>query len=273
MLKKALLLSVLAFAAGVSQSQTITIDVTPALAPNAFGSPSYTTWYHNATYALEHGLSSYGDPASPTYYEAIDGAIPLEQAIVTGFNSWYGVADPGTFFGPAFALELGTRPSFGIVVRGNGVQISIDNLSFSASSSDPGNLLGFSFGAGSYVYSEQYYGIIFGPGGEGSPGATYVTSGPANQLVDMIVGRGSGSAFAIYDDGNPATTHQDEIDAGKAALPQSFTFTGTYSMPDGAGTATGSTSVQVVPEPGIFGLISLGFAGLMMRRRRSLLKD
>jgi hypothetical protein len=242
----------------------LTITVTPSVAPNAFGSPSYGAYVSNAVSALENGLSSYGDPTSPSYYQALaNGAqITPDQVLVSGFPSWLGTADPGTAFGPAFANELGNRLHFGLTILGNGQQFSISELSFTATSSDPSNSLGFSFGTGSYNYSNDYVGVIFGTGGAPN---TYITSGPNTQLVDAIYGRGSGNAFPVYST-DPGATDQDKLNNALATIPD-MTFTGTYTI-DGA---TGSASVDVVATPEPSTLISAGTAvlfGLAYARRR-----
>lgn len=254
---KALLLSLLAVAPAFANP---TIMVFPSVAPNAFGSPSYDGYVANAIFALENGLTSYGTPGTPQYYQQTSQILP-NQMIVTGFPSWLGLADPGTVFGPAFANELGNRPLFGIVIDGNGSKISIDQLSLSATSNDPGHLLAFAFGAGSYNYSSNYVGIINGAGGP-----TFVTGGPNTQLVDMIVGRGSGNAFDAYCDGCTIADQQAAIDALSPDFAVMNQFTGTYSY---GALATGSATFDVTPEPATcsFMLAGLVLAGVLKVRR------
>src|SRR5688572_19908847 len=99
---------------GVAQSGP-TITVTPTLAPNVFGSPSYPGWVTNSFNALDQGLSTFGTPGTPEYYKA-QAVVTRHEAIVTGFNSWKGVANPGAPFG----AELGNRMLFGLHIFGNG---------------------------------------------------------------------------------------------------------------------------------------------------------
>ncbi len=134
-------------AAASALAGPITIDVRPALAPNGFGSPSYAAWLANAYEALSTGAASAGTPGTPSYYEQRDQFDGREN-MVTSFNSWLGQADPAPAFGAAFASELGNRILFGLFINGNGSQFSISQLSFTAVSTDPGNVLGFGFGAG-----------------------------------------------------------------------------------------------------------------------------
>lgn len=243
-------------------STAATINVYPALAPNAFGSPSYAPWVANAVASLYNGAASGGTVGTPSYYSQVSGTLSISQLIVTGFPSWLSQANPGTVFGPGYASELGNRLAEGLTINGNGTQFSISQLSFNMVSTDPANGLNFGFGAGSYNYSADYVGILFGGDGIwGGGDDTFITSGPNTQLVDGLVGRGSGNAWAVYDT-DPGATQQDKIDLVLAdpnfAAP--FAITGTYSL----GTDTGSAVVNVipVPEPSVAALG--GVAGLAL---------
>src|SRR5215831_6853934 len=187
------------------------ITVIPSLAPNKFGSPNWNTYVQNALSAIENGQTTNGDPSSPSYYEAVTGPLSPWDMIVTGFPSWHGHADPGSVYGAAYANELGNRPQFGLYIVGNGTQFSISQLSFIGTSNDPGHILSFGYATGIYSYSAEYVGIIDGPGGP-----TYITSGPNTQLVDRLVGRGSGNAAAPEPPDCPGCTiaqQQAKIDA------------------------------------------------------------
>jgi hypothetical protein len=223
-----------------AQAQGITITVIPALAPNVYGSPNWNAWVSNATTAIANGYSSYGDPSSPSYYQQAPAVISVTNDIVTGFPSWDGLADPGDVFGADFSQELGNRLQFGIDIKGGTNLISISQLSFSAHSSDPSNSLDFAFVQGSYNYSSSYVGIIYGSGGTN----TYITSGPATQLVNEIVGRGSGNAWDTYDTSGNIASQQSNIDLLISQLGnQPFNFTATYAL---AG-VSGSNSVTFNP--------------------------
>jgi hypothetical protein len=223
-----------------AQAQGITITVIPALAPNVYGSPNWNAWVSNATTAIANGYASYGDPSSPSYYQRAPGVISVTNDIVTGFPSWNGLADPGNVFGANFSQELGNRLQFGIDIKGGTNLISISQLSFSAHSSDPGNTLDFAFEQGSYNYSSSYVGIIYGPGGA----KTYITSGPATQLVNEIVGRGSGNAWDTYDtSGSIASQQSNIVLCASQVSDQPFNFSGTYII---AG-VSGSNSVTFNP--------------------------
>ena len=108
----------------IAHAEGINITVTPWLAPNAYGSPSYTDAIHNAVYAEQHGLTSYGN-GGPTQFIA-QSNITASQGVVTQYASWMGVADPSG----AYANELGNRMAFALAINGNGTQFSISQLSF-----------------------------------------------------------------------------------------------------------------------------------------------
>jgi hypothetical protein len=257
-----------------SANAQIEINVTPTLAPNAFGSPSYDQWVTNAIYAEENGLTSYGDPTSPSYYTAASGTIPLSSNIVTDFNSWLGNANPSVTYGAAYAGELGNRLSFGLDIQGNGQLISISELSFTATSTDSGDSLGFSYNTGDYDYSSSYVGIIYGADGRGGADETFVTSGPSTQLVNEIVSRGSGNADAVYST-DPGATDQDKIDnfiaGAEATTPGSFDFTGTYTLTPTEGDAVDGSATVVIatPEPASWTLAFLCMGIFVYIRRRS----
>jgi len=259
------------FAAASALGGPITITVTPSIAPNAFGSPYWDAYVANAVSALETLQMSNGDPALPSYYLAQTAPLTPYEVIATGFPSWHGQADPGTVFGAAFANELGNRVHFGIDINGNGTQFSISQLSFAETSNDASNALGFNFATGTYTYSANYIGIVYG-----SSGPTYITSGPSTQLVDRVVGRGSGNAMAAYCLTTCTVAEQQSlIDAVLPNFAGMSQLTGTYTLTDTNSNvlATGSGSIDVgssTPEPGTMGLLLAGLVmvGIGIRARR-----
>lgn len=248
-----------------SVSYGISINVDTVLAPNAYGSPSYATWAANAVQAQISGVSTYG-ASGPGQYNEVTG--PIDIPVVTGFPSWMGMADPGTVFGPAYASELGNRAHFAFYIDGQGAQFSIAQLGFSATSTDPGNALGFSFATGSYNYSSQYVGILKGVDGIlGTLDDVYITAGLNTQLVDGMAGRGSGNAFPIYDT-DPGLTQQDKINGvlTKFELDGSpIDFIGTYTLGDASGSGVfhfNGSQQNSVPDGGsslgmLFGAVCL----------------
>ncbi len=261
----AALITALAADVALADTTNITIEVEASLAPNAFGSPSYAPYVNNAIQGLYLGVSSFGTVGMPDYYQRITGPISVKDNIVTGFSSWHGTA-PGSTFGAPFANELGNRVLFGIDIRGNGSLISIDQLSFNATSSD-GNSLGFGFPIGSYNYSLDYRGLQYGTDGiRGTGDDIWITSGPSSQQVDEIIGRGSGNAWAVYGT-DPGATDQDKIDLMAASIIDNpMGFTGTYSLGGFQGSDT-VTLLPTIPEPSSFALAGIGLAGLLMVRR------
>ncbi len=253
------------------------IYVLPALAPNGWGSASFSGWQDNAIYALENGLSAYGDPTLPTYYQQAGSSIPQSENQVTSFNSWMGQTDPGTVFGSAFASELGNRLHFGLVILGNGTQFSISQLSFVGTSSDPANYLGFGWNTGDYDYSPGYVGVVHHTGGAD----TYVTSGPNTQLVDELYSRGSGNAAWPCGPGDPSpcgtpAEQQAAIDAAAAYNGTPYTFSGTYTLAGPDNTAwKGTAEVTLVPTPEPMSIVFLGtvlcgvFTGVRRKYRRA----
>lgn len=269
--------ALLAFAFATS-AQATTITVTPSLAPNAFGSPSYTAYVANATGALHDGDTSRGTVGSPAYYQA-QSNVTASQGIVTGFPSWMGRADPGTVYGAAYANELGNRMLFGIKIDGEGTQFAIADLSFTAVSSDGGNALGFSFAAGDYNYSDQYKGVLKGADNMlFTADDTFVTSGLNTQLVDALVGRGSGSSLAAYCDPCTIAQQQAAIDDAASYFSSPTTFTGTYTLNapiaargnavSGSGTFNIQPDATAIPEPASWMLLIAGFGLLRASTRQ-----
>jgi hypothetical protein len=252
-----------------------TIDVFKALIPNNLGSPSYSAWRTNAFNAILSGASSAGTPGTPSYYQELSGGIPYQDVEVTSFPSWQGKADPGTAFGPAFANELGERAGFPLYINGNGTQFSISQLGFTGVSTDPGDNLGFTFAVGSFNYSPDYVGILAGPDGKlGTADDVLITSGPNTQLVDALIGRGSGNAIwpCGPNDPSPCSTIAQEQAAinNLTLLVAGATWTGTYTL--GAQSASGAfvfSAAAAIPEPAT-GLLTLltgaGIATLVRRR-------
>lgn len=271
-------LAVFGVLCGVSSLEaqsTPTIAVFPSLAPNAFGSPSFPQWESNTITALQLGQSSLGSPTQPTYYQQIANGAIIQPWVATEFPSWMLKADPSTAFGPAFANELGNRLYFNLHIVGNGTQFSIAQLSLTATSSDSGNVLGFTVSAGTYQYNSGYVGLNYGPDGiKGNADDVFITSGANTQPIDELFARGSGNAPEASNS-DPGATDQEKIDLVVAGLPTPFTFTGGYSLSTDAGTSTGSAFVQVVgvPEPTTVVMTAAGAAGLAAgcysyRRRR-----
>jgi hypothetical protein len=246
----------------------IVINVVPWLAPNAFGSPSWSQAQTNAMQGMMNGGVATGTGPSAFVPQS---NLTAPQGIVTGFPSWLGKVDSGTVFGPAYASEGGNRMMFGLgIVGSGGTQFSISQLSFNAISSDPTNGLGFGFLIGEYDYGAGYVGVRYGDNGVlGGGDDTFITSGANTQFVDAIFGRGSGNSYPVYCPGCTLAQQQAAIDDAAAYPGYDFTFTGTYSL-DGV-TGSGTFNVSAVPEPSTWAMLLMGFAGVgfMAYRRKS----
>ena len=260
--------AILVLVPSVCLAGSITITVIPALAPNGWaGASAFSAWQDNANYAIEHGLSAYGDPSLPSYYHA-GGNYSAAQVIVTCFPSWLGQVDPGVVVGAAYSNEYGNRMHFGFDIKANGgPQFSISMLSMVMASSDPLSDLGWSLGAGHFDYGPGYVGIIYGKNGGSN---TYITSpGDNTQLVDEIISRGPGNSDEAGCDGDwpghyPCTTFSQQQAAILHAALESgppYDFTATFTL-DGA---TGSGTFHIgVPEPAYALLLGIGLGAISL---------
>lgn len=264
-------------AIALSPAQAVQIDVIPWLAPNGWGSPSFNGAEANAVQAMYQGLTSYGTPGTPTYFQA-QSNVTSAEAIVTGFPSWLGRTDPGAVFGPAFAGELGNRMTFALRIDGQNSQFSISQLSLSTSSSDPSNLLAWNWAAGTYNYGPGYLGVLKGSDGKlGTADDIFITSGPNTTLVDALFGRGSGNSFDAYCPSCSLADQQTALLAAAAYPGSAFTFTGTYQLANSDGIfASGSGTFQVseTPLPAALPLFAggLGVMGVLGWGRRKKVK-
>jgi hypothetical protein len=178
-----------------------------------------------------------------------------------------GAADPGSVFGAAFAKELGNRMHFGLVIDGQGTQFSISQLTFE-SHSNPASDLGWT--TGGYVYGPGYQGVLAGADHVlWTADDVYVTPDDPTQLVDGLVGRGSGDSFDAYCPGCTTTAQrQAQLDAAASRGGGNYSFIGAYTLNLGQESVSGSGAFDITaPEPASW-LLLLPLAGLLIRRKR-----
>jgi hypothetical protein len=121
-------------------------------------------------------------------------------------------------------------------------------------STDPGNTLDWTYSPIPYSYSglntgsanPVYLGIIYGPNGQN----TFVTNGPATQLVNEIITCGSGNAWDVYDtSGNIASEQSNIVACASQISSQQFFFTGTYTIDGISGTNSERFNPAVTNTP------------------------
>jgi hypothetical protein len=239
---------------------TPTMTICPSVAPNAYGSPSWSEYVSNAIAGLSTGTCTNvgGDRTTdPTAYNAVSTFSPGD-VMVASFPLWDGLIDPTG----AVSGEDGNRVTFGLIINGNGSQFSLSELSFVLSSSDPYNVLTDvdnyyepSPSDPSNEYSLAHVGIL--------ANGSEITSGPSDQLVSELLLVGVGNGVWPGD----AEDLADYIDYVANYMP-SISITYTLTDPNFVVTASDTIDQAQTPEPATLSLMALGLASAMIARRK-----
>jgi len=243
---------------------THTMIQTPSIAPNAYLSPSWTTYYGNAISAIPSGATTWGASGPGQYNAVTSGWVLPGDVVVSSFNSWRGLA-PG-----AYAGEFGNRLHFGLLLDGNGQVFRLSNLWFGMSST-PDNFFQYTGGRGTadpyLTYNPYTVGIYYGP--DGLPGGgddVIYTSGPATNLVHRLIYAGVGNSIdATFE---PGATDQAKLNSAMAYV-SGMGITNRYCLYDDNGDelVCSDSHIDIVPEPATGLLLLAGLGGLVAIRR------
>jgi hypothetical protein len=247
------------------------MEVKPSSAPNVFGSPSWTGYLANAMSSLENNSGNIGNRATdPTAYEILGASTDARDLTVSSFNSWRGVANPGTPFGS----ELGNRLHFGLHITSD-TYFQPENLTFSFDSDDPSNVLDFSGNFTGLSFSATRWGFDWVDGIKGNGNDIFYNSGTLNTNVNEFVYVGVGNAYDASFEAGP--TNQGKMDQAMQYSNDSapYFINMLYELTDDSanllGSGTASILINAVPELGAFArglVVTVMFAMYQMRRRR-----
>jgi hypothetical protein len=243
------------------------ITICPSVAPNAYaGASSYAAYAASAIAGLSTGACTNegGDRATnPAAYNVVSSFAPGD-AMVSSFPMWEGLMNPAA----PFNNEYGNRITFGMIIDGGGTKISLSELTFTMSSSDPADVLGYSDNYLDYNYNATHVGVINGPGGP-----TFVTSGSDTALVDEILMVGVGNALwpGIDANGNPLPPDQwaqSITDTAGYISSEMLSVSMSYTLTGPGFTVTANDTIGEVPEPGTLALMSLGLSSALVAFRK-----
>jgi hypothetical protein len=221
---------------------------------------------------LENNLGNIGNRSTdPTAYEQGLTSILPGQILVSGFNSWDGLANPTG----AFANEAGKRLMFALHIIDGTNTFRLDNLSYDSNSTDPYNQLNFDgdfLGAG---FNNRRIGINYGADGVkgGGDDITYQNGESSALLINELLYSGIGLAQSVYAS-DPGLTNQDKLDYFVASYLSPYTpfvVSEIYTLWNDAGAIIGTAQDSVIvdtPEPGS-GLMLLSAGGALLAFRRS----
>ncbi len=270
-------LSLLVAVAGLSFGApviTVIPSIGPSSAPGVGSAPDYDA---NALQALVQGLTSNSTfGTAPSFYTTVSGPVSANQVIDTAFafNSWLGVASPGS----PFANEYGNNLYFGLKIMGGAESFTLSQLVYSDNFGDyEPSLAGttpFSFNGDNYDSRFIAYlddGTTSGTLDAGDSLVAQDTLGSA--AVNYLFYRGVSGFFLPLGGGS----NQESLDNTVAAIGNGLpvNLTATYCLADSAGstvcgaaTGSASASLSAIPEPSTYALMGLGLAALAYARRR-----
>lgn len=239
----------------------------------------------NSFEANYYGLPSAGIPGNPDYYVPWGGGpVPIQNLTRSdSFNTWLGVVNPGSAFGPNYANERGNGLAFGFRVIGNGTKVSISQLSLSITTNHPWGM--FNFSSIFLEYSPTNIGLDYGPDGiRGTADDVWYNNAPRSQLFDEILGAGPAVSFVVYPPNHPLVADQAWVDQelsfrfSTAVLGgDSFLMTAAFAYQSAEWGLIQAVNVQTisaytpVPEPATTAVIVAGAAlGIALWRRRKI---
>jgi len=255
-----------ALACGSTQADSVTLSpLFVSIGPNPnTPSPSYAGYTYNAQYGVSAAGVDVGGNinSTPTAYNVLGSGgtatVALQSVVGTPFASWLGVADPS---GP-LRDETGNCIFWSLEITGTPGKndISLSQLSFSQSSTDPLDYFGITGSYASFAYAPDAVGILANGHDSGS-------GSPDQDVNEIII-----TDFGSYLDGNPAVTGypltgNDAVDL--QAIDSTFSSAlGNFSIDTcfAYGTASTCDAVTVVgtPEPPSVIIFILGLSLLIL---------
>ena len=196
----------------ITSANAATIDVTPWIAPNALRfADRGPRLKQMPIYALYHGLNSYGAAGPDAIQRAVERNVGGSHRDRFQFLAGT-VAGPGALYQNEYRQSHAFRPASSMA---QGSQFSISQLSFVTTSTRSAQWSGVRAGrkartntAPATRASSRARTILLFTGDD-----IFVTSGLNTQLVDGLVGRGSGNSYDAYCPGCTVAQQQAALDA------------------------------------------------------------